>query len=639
MERIMKTVIIIVLYKTSEEEIKRIKTEINGLNIRNFKLFLIDNTNDNRGYAYGLNKGIKQAKKFNPDYYVFANPDISFRDLKGKNIFEASKYFDIWGFSLKQDKRTYYGGKIDKLRMSGGLKLKSPIKRFIGCDFVSGSLMCVKKTVVDKVGLFNEKYFMYYEDVDYCYRANKQGFKIGIDSNIKYNHYEVSKQNELKNYLLNSSRKIFLKNYGSLKQKLYEIIRLPKTIIEDKKSFLFNFFSLNFSSVITRLISFILFLIYINNLSLKDFGIYSLVWIHINLLSPFADFGTTTYGIIKKKISSPFISNLFSLRLILSLITIVVTIGAAFLIGFSNYIILLVLIVSPVIISNAVSGTYLIIQSLKNKQYLSSLVSTGFNIVSLIILGFIIFLTKSLLVLFIGISSLYLIYVLINIFLIKREIKLIVIYNLNIWRDILKKSLIFVLITLFAGIYFKLDVYLLNFFKGVNDVAIYSAGYRFFEAFLFLASSYSFSALPTLTKLYSYNKTLFLNKIKKDSIFLGSIGIIVSIVCILFSSIVLNYFLKINYAESVKVFNIVILSLPVILLTTILFNALYVIKKTKVVLGIFAFQTVLNFILNYMYIPKYSYIASSYITLLSELINMILAVYLFVRLFNYENRN
>ncbi|HEY0088431.1 MAG TPA: hypothetical protein VGB37_06285, partial [Candidatus Lokiarchaeia archaeon] len=36
----------------------------------------------------------------------------------------------------------------------------------------------IKREVIDKIGLLDIDYFMYYEDVDYCIRAKEQGYKI-----------------------------------------------------------------------------------------------------------------------------------------------------------------------------------------------------------------------------------------------------------------------------------------------------------------------------------------------------------------------------------------------------------------------------------------------------------------------------
>jgi GT2 family glycosyltransferase len=45
-------------------------------------------------------------------------------------------------------------------------------------DFVSGCGMMVRRQVWEQVGLFDPRFFMYYEDLDFCIRAQKCGYKI-----------------------------------------------------------------------------------------------------------------------------------------------------------------------------------------------------------------------------------------------------------------------------------------------------------------------------------------------------------------------------------------------------------------------------------------------------------------------------
>ena len=44
--------------------------------------------------------------------------------------------------------------------------------------------MCFDSEVVDKIGFWDEKYFLYYEDADYCERAKKHNIKLWYDPSI-----------------------------------------------------------------------------------------------------------------------------------------------------------------------------------------------------------------------------------------------------------------------------------------------------------------------------------------------------------------------------------------------------------------------------------------------------------------------
>jgi GT2 family glycosyltransferase len=54
--------------------------------------------------------------------------------------------------------------------------------------WVSGTAMFVSSKVFEKIGFFDDKIFMYGEDVDFCFRAKKAGFKIGFANDIKIVH-------------------------------------------------------------------------------------------------------------------------------------------------------------------------------------------------------------------------------------------------------------------------------------------------------------------------------------------------------------------------------------------------------------------------------------------------------------------
>lgn len=634
----MKIAFIIITSGEPKKYIDELSNEIHSLRLEDYKIHVIRNIRGKEGYSTGVNKGIELAKKDKTDIFIIMNPDISIGHFKNRNILEAKKHFDVWGYTLIQEGKKYYGGKIDKWRMSGGLIDKKPKKRFTDIDFVSGSLICIKKKVIDKIGLWDESYFIYYEDVDYCFRAKRAGFKVGIDRDILYEHFEFSKKNnEQKEYLLKKNRVKFLLEYGTIAQKLYELIRLPKTLLENRKGFLFNFFSLNVSSLINRILNFVLFIFLIRLLPVSEYGIYTLVWAHVNLLAPLADFGTTTYGIVHlpTQKDSQF-NNLYGLRVFLSGLVLVMTVILAFLFRFNSRIISFILLTSPIIISNALSGTYLILLSLKQKPYISSLVSVVFNAILITILIVILTISKNLTPLFVLIFILYSLYSLMNLLLLKIQKKSIRFnLNLNIWRKIIKRSFVFVLIGFFASLYFKIDVFLLNFLRGSSTVGIYSSGYRFFEALIFIAASYNFVSAPVLAQLFTRSKKIFISKLKKDFLFLSTVGLFIAFIGGVFSPYIFPYFMKGEYMPSIKVFQIVIFALPLILMSSVFLNAIYIMKKSYSVVWLFILQVIFNFSLNLIFIPKYSYIASSYITVFGELMNMILIAFLFKKY--YEN--
>jgi len=646
----MKIAFIVVFFYTLEKERARIKKEIENLRLKEKKIYFIDNTKDNMGYAAAVNKGIRIALKDNYDFFVIMNPDISLVNLRSYKWEDLLSKFDIGGYALKQNGKIYYGGEIDKLRMSGGLIAKKPELRFKETDFVSGSLMLIKKKVVDTIGLFNESYFMYYEDVEYCYRAKKAGFKVGIDSSMNYLHHELSSSdNEKKQQWLFENRIRFLIKYGSWKQKLYEIIRLPKTIMEDKgkllqaffsRSFFLNFFSLNFSSFIIRTLNFILFLFFLRFFNAEEYGIYTLVWAQVMLLAPLVDFGTTSYGVVYlSNAKDKMFNSLFSLRLVLSIVIFLLTITLAiFIFGTNLKVMLYVLVTSSVIFTNMFSGSYFIWNAIREKAYISSRNSIIFQIIMVFVQIIGILLFRRMLVIFFVIFFFYNLYSIANFWFLMKEAGIAKFsFPIRDWLKILKKSYVFVLISFFAGLYFKLDIFLLAKLKGQADVGIYSAGYKFFEALLFIPASYNVSVAPVLSRLKN-NRQLFRKKIVKDIVFLTGIGLSISVATLVLAPVLLPLIFKSKYQNSMIITQIVMFALPIILLNSIWMNVLYVLNKAYLVIFVFILQVVINLIFNLVFIPEFSYFASSLITVLSEIVNcMILLVIVKIQLKKNES--
>lgn len=640
---------IFVLYKTPANEITRLKNEIKVLGFKNYQIYFIDNSDNHQGYAAGVNQGIKNALSDGCELFVIANPDISFVSLvqlvslKSEELLKASAHFDIWGLTMKQENKIYYGGKIDKWRMSGGLIDKKPKTRFLSADFISGSLMFIKKKVIDKIGFFDEKYFMYYEEVDYCHRAKKVGFKVGIDSKLSYEHFEISKDNPTKKYYLFRNRIKFLLKYGTLKQKIYELIRLPKTIVEEikKRPFYLNFLSLNISSVINKILHFILFLVLINYFKPAEYAVYTLAWTQIGLLLPLLDFGTTSYGLIHINDSiEKKVKELFSLRFYLSLITFFLTIILAIIFHYPSSILVPIILISFVIFANMFSGTYLILTSIKQKSYLASIVSMIFQICLVISLIAGVLITKQLMTVFVVTFVLYNLYSLINFLLVKKEVGgLSLKINLKQWSVIIKKSFVFLLISLLAGFYSKADILILNFLKGKQAVGIYSAGYRFLDALMFVVTSYNISSMPLFSKLAKEKKkNLFVNKIKKDVVLVFSIGIFIALGFYFLGPVILPILFKSTYFQSIQVLRIIIFALPLILLTSVFLNSIYALNKAKTVIYIFLFQLIFNVGFNFLLIPKFSFFASAYITIMGELLNTLICFIILKKVLNENFR-
>lgn len=57
-------------------------------------------------------------------------------------------------------------------------------------DWVTGAIFFVRKKVFDQIGLLDEEIFMYAEELEWCIRAKKAGWKVGYSPITKIIHLE-----------------------------------------------------------------------------------------------------------------------------------------------------------------------------------------------------------------------------------------------------------------------------------------------------------------------------------------------------------------------------------------------------------------------------------------------------------------
>ena len=165
----------------------------------------------NIGFAAASNQGIQEAKGelillLNSDTKVFEKTlvkAVKFMDqnpsagamtcrveLANGKIDPASHR----GFPTPWNAFCYFTGleKIfGKWRMFGGYHQSwKDLDKTHEIDACSGAFFLVRKTVIDKIGLLDERFFMYAEDLDWAYRMRQAGYKIYYFPKTKIIHYK-----------------------------------------------------------------------------------------------------------------------------------------------------------------------------------------------------------------------------------------------------------------------------------------------------------------------------------------------------------------------------------------------------------------------------------------------------------------
>jgi len=101
-------------------------------------------------------------------------------------------------------------------------------------DAVSGAFMLIERSVFEKIGLFDENFFMYLEDVDFCIRAKLKGFKIMFcPSAIIIHEGGASSRNKdrINHQAWSDSRRYYFKKHSS---KIGNMIIQPAFKLDDR---------------------------------------------------------------------------------------------------------------------------------------------------------------------------------------------------------------------------------------------------------------------------------------------------------------------------------------------------------------------------------------------------------------------
>jgi len=239
--------------------------ESNGFEGRNMEVIVVDNNSSdgsaemvrkefpevklirnkkNLGFSAGNNAGIKNARgKFllllNTDTSV--EPDALITILKvmenDRSIGAATCLLQTAdgkidpashrGFPTPWNALSYFLGLeklFPKIRFFGGYhqgwkNLKVPHE----VDCISAAFMMVSGEVIDKVGLLDERFFMYGEDIDWCLRIKEAGFKIFFYPGVKTLHLkrQSGRENKADQSIRKNARRQFIETMTQFYSKHY----------------------------------------------------------------------------------------------------------------------------------------------------------------------------------------------------------------------------------------------------------------------------------------------------------------------------------------------------------------------------------------------------------------------------------
>ncbi|MEA2020725.1 MAG: flippase [Patescibacteria group bacterium] len=158
-----------------------------------------------------------------------------------------------------------------------------------------------------------------------------------------------------------------------------------------------------------------------------------------------------------------------------------------------------------------------------------------------------------------------------------------------------------------------------------SAVGFYSSAFKIFEVILTLPFFFMNSVYPFMVEKVNEGEKLF-PVLGKSVSFLLAVSILGVVVGIPLAPHLIYFVAGSGFGASVKVLRTLLYSLPVFFLTSLLSRTVLVLEKQKVLPWIYGAATVLNIVLNMIYIPRYTYTAAAVITGVTEVFVLVLLV-------------
>jgi hypothetical protein len=199
---------------------------------RNFPDVILIENKENLGFAGGNNVGIKFAIENGADFVFLLNNDTVVAPDTLARMVEAYDNLENAGFL---GCKIYFYDRPNVIQHFGGEIMFEPVLygRHIGdgdedrgqfeyvqkCDYVTGCAVFASRSVIDRVGVLDERYFAYWEDADWGMRANRLGLNNYVIPAAKVWHKVSSSldggSHPLRYYFIARNRLLFASKFES----------------------------------------------------------------------------------------------------------------------------------------------------------------------------------------------------------------------------------------------------------------------------------------------------------------------------------------------------------------------------------------------------------------------------------------
>lgn len=272
--------IIFVIYKSGNILFENLKS------LKNFPIIVIDNDPKSliQSYLSSLDNNITYFKMFSnigmakaanhafekvqTNFFLYLTADTLIKENDILNLLKIYKKYDNVGLScpIHLDKKNNYKGnyfcnpvkRIIKRNQFQKRLYKSLSKILPSGDFsvdtVWGAPILLKKSIIKKIGFFDENFFMFFEDVDLCDRLKKNNFEIiETPTAICHHHQDTTFPKSIKHLYITITSYKFSELYYFSKHNYRHVLRVYIHSFDYFFRFILNIFLFNKKKILTNL--------------------------------------------------------------------------------------------------------------------------------------------------------------------------------------------------------------------------------------------------------------------------------------------------------------------------------------------------------------------------------------------------
>lgn len=397
------------------------------------------------------------------------------------------------------------------------------------------------------------------------------------------------------------------------------------------------------SQILTSVFAFVWTILTARYLGPSDYGVFGTAVSFSTIFGVFATFGIFTY--LVRAISTDFeneakyLNNTLSLKIFLAVFYLAIIFLAAFFLGWNRYVIgFCMLFAFEYLIKTFHDVFFSSFQAHEKIKYqaITNIIITVLTFIFIIVV----------IVTDYGLLGIAFAYILANIIALiyaiyairKHIIKPKLAFDFAFYKVLLKAGIPFALTGLFYTIYYSIDIVMITQFASTYDTGLYNSAYKLISVLTLFYSIYSSVIFPVMTKLFKDEKDLLHFSFVKSIKYLSLVTIPIAVFTSLYGYDLIGIY-GAEFIEAGGVLKVLIWTVCFLFVNgacSLILNASH---EEYSVTKIYSIAAVFNVVLNLILIPKYSVYGASVATVLSEILILILELYMIKKIGQLPDRH